>query len=66
MPQSLTLADSTPDATIYYTTNGTQPTTSSTRYSGSITISVSELVMAIAVAPGYTNSNPSSKAYIIP
>ena len=65
-PQMLTLTDSTPGAAIYYTTNGTIPTTGSTHYTGPITISTSETVIAIAVASGYTNSNPASKAYTIP
>lgn len=65
-PQTLTLTDSTPSATIYYTTNGTMPTTASTPYTGPITISTSETVIAIAVASGYANSNPASKAYTVP
>ena len=65
-PQTLALTDTTPGATIYYTTNGTIPTTGSTYYAGPITISTSETVIAIAVAPGYSNSNPSAKAYTIP
>jgi hypothetical protein len=64
--QMLTLTDTTPGASIYYTTNGTMPTTASTKYTGPITISTSETVIAIAVAAGYTNSNPASKAYVIP
>ena len=64
-PQTLALTDTTPGATIYYTTNGTTPTTASTQYTGPITISTSELVMAIAAAPGYATSNASSKAYKI-
>jgi hypothetical protein len=62
-PQTLTLTDATPGATIYYTTNGTTPTTASTKYTGPITIKSSELVIAVAAAPGYANSNTSSKAY---
>jgi hypothetical protein len=65
-PQMLTLSDSTPGATIHYTTNGTIPTTSSTQYTGPITISTSETVIAIAAASGYANSNPAAKAYTIP
>lgn len=65
-PQTLTLTDSTHGAVIYYTTNGSAPTPSSTKYTDPITVSTSELIEAIAVAPGYTNSNPSSKAYTIP
>lgn len=62
-PQSLTLSDSTPGATIYYTTNGTSPTTSSTKYTGPITIASTELVAATAIATGFTLSPVSSKAY---
>ena len=65
-PQTLTITDSTPGAAIYYTTNGTMPTTASNHYTSPITISTSETVIAIAVASGYTNSNPASKAYTIP
>ena len=62
-PQTLILTDATPGATIYYTTNGTTPTTASNKYTGPITINTSELIIAIAVAPGYANSNGSSKLY---
>jgi hypothetical protein len=65
-PQMLTLTDATPGAVIYYTTNGTTPTASSTRYVGAITVSTAETVEAIAVATGYANSGVSAKAYTIP
>jgi len=63
--QSVSLSTSTPSATIYYTTNGTAPTTSSTVYSGPITVSTSETIQAIAAANGYSNSTVSSAAYTI-
>jgi hypothetical protein len=65
-PQMLTLTNATPGAVIYYTTDGTTPTTSSTRYVSAITVGTTETVEAIAVATGYTNSRVSAKAYTIP
>jgi len=63
--QTLKLADATSQATIYYTTNGTKPTTSSAVYSTAITVSSSETVEAIAVAPGLDSSAVAQATYII-
>src|SRR5580658_8203006 len=63
--QSVTLFDATAGATIYYTTNGTTPTTSSTKYAGAIPVFATETIQAIAVATGYTNSAVTSAAYTI-
>ncbi|MGD0732169.1 MAG: glycoside hydrolase domain-containing protein [Terracidiphilus sp.] len=63
--QTVTISSSTSGATIYYTTNGTTPTTSSTQYTAPITVSVSETVEALAVKSGYTNSAIGSAAYVI-
>jgi len=64
--QSVTISDAIAGATIYYTTNGTTPTTASTVYSGAITIPATpatETIQAIAVATGDTNSSVASAVY---
>jgi hypothetical protein len=63
--QTVTISDAMAGATIYYTTNGTTPTTSSTRYTGTITVFSSETIEAIAVASGYANSLVTSAVYTI-
>ena len=66
--QTVTISDTTAGATIYYTTNGTTPTTASTVYSSAISIPAvpaTETIQAIAVATGYTNSAVASAVYKI-
>ncbi len=62
---SVTMTDATAGATIYYTTDGSTPTTSSTRYTGALSITASKTVNAIAVASGYLTSAVTSATYII-
>jgi hypothetical protein len=63
--QTVTLSTATPSATIYYTTNGSTPTTSSAVYTGPISVSVTEKLHAIAAASGYTTSTEVSASYTI-
>ena len=62
--QTITLTPSLSNAEIYYTLDGTTPTTSSTRYTNSIKISSTTTLKAIAVE-GDTISSVYEQKYII-
>ena len=54
-----------PGVTIYYTTNGSTPTTASTQYTGAFTVSTTTTVKAIAAGGGYTDKHVASGTYTI-
>ena len=60
---TITIACATADATIYYTTNGATPTTSSTKYTGAFTLTSNATVKAIAVKTGWNNSSVASASF---
>ena len=61
----VTINTTTDDATIYYTTDGTTPTTESSVYSTPITINTAMTIKAIAVKEGMNNSTVSTATYTI-
>jgi N-acetylneuraminic acid mutarotase len=63
--QTVTISDATIGATIYYTANGSTPTTGSTQYSGPIKVNATETLKAVAVASGYSLSDVASATYTI-
>ena len=63
--QNVALSDTTQGATIFYTTDGSTPTTSSTAYTGPIVIASTTTLKAIAAASGFANSAVATGTYII-
>lgn len=63
--QSVTIADAAPGATIYFTTNGNNPTTSSPVYAGPVSVTATTTVKAMATATGLTNSAVATGVYTI-
>lgn len=62
-PQAVTIADQDPGATIFYTTDGSVPTSSSAKYTGPLTVSTSETLQAVAVNSAGVTSTVSGAAY---
>jgi hypothetical protein len=64
-PQSVTLSSATAGATIYYTIDGTTPTTASLVYSAPIIVGTNETINFFAYKTGLAYSSVISSAYII-
>ena len=62
---SVTLATTTPGASIYYTTDGTTPTSASTAYSSAISLSATTTIKAVAIKDG-NSSDVATKSYTKP
>src|SRR5207244_9284628 len=63
--RSVSISDGTPGATIYYTTDGSTPTTASPVYGGPITVTQTTTIKAMAAAGGMANSAVASATYTI-
>jgi hypothetical protein len=64
--QTVTLSDTNPAATIYYTLDGTTPTTSSPVYNNTpILVTATTTIQAIAAVSGYNNSAVAGGTYTI-
>lgn len=63
--QSVTISCATSGATIYYTTDGSTPTTSSAVYSTAIAVSATTTIKAIAVKSGMSDSEVATATYTI-
>ena len=64
-PQVVGISDATAGATIYYTTDGNTPTTSSFVYAGPIPITYSETINAVAGGGAHTLSSVATATYTI-
>lgn len=63
--QSVSIASATAGAKIYYTVDGSAPTTASLLYTGPIAVSKTMVLSAISTATGYTNSGVAKSSYTI-
>ena len=61
--QTVTITDSDATAALYYTTDGTTPTTNSTLYTGPVGVTTAETLKAIAVESGRVFSAVGSATY---
>lgn len=61
---TVSISDDAPGTTIYYTLDGSTPTTNSTLYTGPFVLTTSANVQAIAVRPGTVNSGVVSASFL--
>ena len=61
----VTITCATDDAEIYYTTDGSEPTESSTEYTGAISITEAVTLKAIAVKSGMNDSAVAGASYLV-
>jgi hypothetical protein len=63
--QNVTIASTTTGAVIYYTTDGSTPTASSTLYSAPVAVTATRTLKAIATATGFAASDVGTASYVI-
>jgi hypothetical protein len=61
----VSISSKTPNATIYYTLDGTTPTRRSPRYSGPVRLAAPTILSAIAIRDGYLDSPVSNASYYV-
>src|SRR5207249_4324741 len=62
---TVTLSTTTSGASIYYTTDGSTPTTASSVYTGPVPLTTTTTLRAMAAASGMSNSSVTSATYTI-
>ncbi|MGA1532836.1 MAG: chitobiase/beta-hexosaminidase C-terminal domain-containing protein, partial [Aquiluna sp.] len=61
----VSISSATAEATVYYTTDGSTPDASATEYTGSITLTETTTLKAIAIADGFDDSEVAEATYTI-
>jgi hypothetical protein len=62
---SVSITDTLKGAVIYFTTDGSEPTSKSQRYNGRIALSATTTLKAIAIAPSFTPSRTVAGKYVV-
>jgi hypothetical protein len=62
---SIIISDASPGATIYFTTDGSTPKSSSEIYAGPITVTSTTTIKAMAAGSGWAQSTTASATYTI-